>query len=43
LAAAGLVASRFSVKCIRSWRPFCCGWPGWMRSIWIPSRSHQTD
>src|ERR1700730_17431301 len=27
---------------MRSWRPFCCGWPGWMRSIVMPSRSHQT-
>src|SRR5258706_9371922 len=27
---------------MRSWRPFCCGWPGWMRSIPIPSLSHQT-
>jgi hypothetical protein len=25
---AGLVASRFSVRCIRSWRPFRCGCPG---------------
>ena len=22
---AGLVASFFSVRCMRSWRPFCCG------------------
>jgi hypothetical protein len=24
--------SAFSVLCIRSWAPFCCGWPGSMRS-----------
>ena len=28
---------------MRSWRPFCCGWPGLMRSIVMPSRSHQTE
>ena len=28
---------------MRSWRPFCCGWPGLMRSISMPSRSHQTE
>ncbi len=28
---------------MRSWRPFCCGWPGLMRSIAMPSRSHQTE
>jgi len=27
---------------MRSWRPFCCGWPGLMRSIAMPRRSHQT-
>ena len=32
-AAAGFVASRFSVRCMRSWRPFCCGCPGLIRSI----------
>ena len=26
--AAGLVASRLSVRCMRSCRPFCSGWPG---------------
>ena len=40
--AAGLVASFFSVRCMRSWRPFCCGWPGLMRSMPMPRRSHQT-
>ena len=29
---AGLVASVLSVRCIRSCRPFCSGWPGVMRS-----------
>ena len=28
---------------MRSWRPFCCGWPGLMRSIAMPKRSHQTE
>src|SRR6267378_777046 len=42
LEAAGLVASFFSVRCMRSWRPFCWGWPGLIRSMTIPSRSHQT-
>ena len=28
---------------MRSWRPFCCGWPGLMRSMAMPSRSHQTE
>src|SRR5215472_13114270 len=41
-AAAGLVVSFFKVRCIRSWRPFCLGWPGRIRSIPIPRRSHQT-
>jgi hypothetical protein len=27
-----LVASSLSVKCIRSCRPFCWGWPSWIRS-----------
>jgi hypothetical protein len=33
LEAAGFVVSRFSVKCMRSCRPFCCGCPGLIRSI----------
>jgi len=28
---------------MRSCRPFCCGLPGLMRSIAMPSLSHQTD
>src|ERR1700722_16434506 len=43
LAPAGFVVSIFRVRCIRSWRPFCCGQPGLMRSISIPSLSHQTE
>src|SRR5690242_18376661 len=39
----GRVASFFNVRCMRSCRPFCCGCPGLMRSIAIPSRSHQTE
>lgn len=31
--AAGRVVSSFKVRCMRSWRRFCCGWPGLMRSI----------
>ena len=41
LAAAGLVASVFSVRCAHSWRPFCWGCRGWMRSMWMPRRSRQ--
>jgi len=39
---AGRVASIFKVRCMRSWRPFCCGWPGWILSMVTPSLSHQT-
>src|SRR5689334_22315711 len=39
----GRVASFFSVRCMRSWRPFCCGWPGLMRSMAMPRRSHHTE
>ena len=28
---------------MRSCRPFCWGWPGRMRSMLMPSRSHQTE
>src|SRR5205823_9158985 len=28
---------------MRSWRPFCCGWPGLMRSMAMPRRSHHTE
>jgi hypothetical protein len=28
VAAGGFNTSSFSVRCIRSWRPFCCGLPG---------------
>src|ERR1700746_1053204 len=40
---AGLVVSSFRVRCMRSCRPFCCGWPGLMRSMAMPSLSHQTE
>ena len=36
---AGLVVSSFKVGCTRSWRPFCCGLPGLIRSISKPSLS----
>src|ERR1700723_2796512 len=39
----GLVASFFKVRCMRSWRPFCCGLPGLMRSMPIPKRNHHTE
>jgi hypothetical protein len=29
------------VRCMRSWRPFCCGLPGSMNSGRIPSEIHQ--
>src|SRR5215831_14961089 len=41
-AAAGLVASFFRVRCMRSWRPFCWGCPGFIRSMAMPKRSHHT-
>ena len=28
VARGGRQAPRFSVLCIRSWAPFCCGWAG---------------
>ena len=28
---------------MRSWRPFCCGFPGLILSISMPSLSHQTE
>ena len=37
------MASFFKVRCMRSWRPFCCGLPGLMRSMPIPSRNHHTE
>src|SRR5260370_9447786 len=40
-ALAGLVASFFRVRCMRSWRPFCCGLPGLMRSMPITRRSQR--
>src|SRR5260221_9866125 len=43
LAAAGWVVSFLRVRCMRSWRPFCWGLPGLIRSMAIPSLSHQTE
>ena len=37
------MASFFSVRCILSWRPFCWGRPGLIRSILMPRRNHQMD
>ena len=42
-AAAGLVASFLSVRCVRSCRPFCCGWPGSIRSCRMPNLIHHAD
>ena len=39
----GRVASFLRVRCMRSWRPFCWGCPGLMRSMAMPSLSHQTE
>src|SRR5215469_9286951 len=39
----GRVVSVLRVRCMRSRRPFCCGWPGLMRSMAMPRRSHQTE
>ena len=33
----GRVVSFLRVRCMRSWRPFCCGLPGLMRSMAMPS------
>jgi hypothetical protein len=37
----GLTVSSRSVRCMRSWRPFCSGWPGSIRSGRMPSLTHQ--
>ncbi len=37
------VACFLRVRCMRSCRPFCCGWPGRMSSIVMPRRSHHTE
>src|SRR5579863_3231921 len=39
----GRLVSCFSARCVRSWRPFCWGWPGLIRSMATPSLSHQTE
>jgi hypothetical protein len=43
LPAAGRVVSAFSVRCIRSCRPFCSGWPGSISSGRMPHRTHHAD
>ena len=43
LAAIGCMVAALSVRCMRSWRPFCCGRPGTMRSGVMPSLTHQTE
>src|SRR5437764_7648890 len=43
LPAAGRVVSAFSVRCIRSWRPFCAGRPGSISSGRMPRRTHHAD
>ena len=42
-AAGGLAVSCFSVRCIRSCRPFCSGCPGSIRSCRMPKRNHHID
>ena len=42
-AAGGRVASALSVRCMRSWRPFCCGLPGSISCGMTPSRTHHAD
>jgi hypothetical protein len=37
------VVGRGLGRLLRSWRPFCCGWLGRMRSRWMPSGSHHTE
>jgi len=37
--AGGRVVSCFNVRCILSWRPFCCGRPGSISSGWMPGGS----
>jgi hypothetical protein len=39
----GLAVSSFNVRCMRSCLPFCCGFPGSMRSGMMPSFTHFTD
>ncbi len=41
--AVGRVASRLSVLCMRSCRPFCSGCAGSISSGRMPSRTHQTE
>src|SRR5262249_8916200 len=43
VAAGGAAVAVLSVPCMRSWRPFCCGLPGAIRSGVMPSFSHQID
>src|SRR5262249_16898513 len=38
----GRGVAALSVRCIRSWAPFCCGWPGRIRWCCIPRLIHQT-
>src|SRR3954467_11644966 len=40
---AGEAVSRLSVRCIRSWRPFCCGLPGSILSRRVPRRMSQAE
>ena len=42
VAAGGSAASAFRVRCMRSWRPFCVGLPGSIRSGRTPSLIHHT-
>jgi hypothetical protein len=37
------VVSALRGRGLRSWRPFCWGWPGSMSSGKIPRRTHQAE
>ena len=37
------MVSAFKVRCMRSWRPFCCGLPGSISSGVTPSFTHHAD
>lgn len=37
------MVSALRVRCMRSWRPFCCGLPGSMSSGITPRRTHQAE
>lgn len=42
IGAGWLSCFQLSMRCMRSWRPFCCRLPDFMRSMSMQSLSHQT-